>query len=1077
MKHLRKLLDIKAGEGKPTAILFAYFFFFGATITAGKTARDAYFLSRFDITYLPLMFLIAAGAVAIIAIINYFASKRIDLVRNFFFTIALSGLFFAASLMVIQTNLNGMMIPFLYVWIDVITIVINFQFVIYAGMVFNSRQARRLFGSILCGSPIARIVIGAGIHPFVGQFGSDCLLTLTSGFILCCVLMAWIAGPYIYRNQTGNNRQPETGKSKSNGSLDGYLKMLALATGAAAVATVIIEYQFLIFSKHAFPSEERLASFFGAFYSVTGFIALFTQIILTRWILTRFGILSAMRILPTGLGIGAIAILFNPSFLSAMIGRVSEQVTKFSLNKTSFDLLWVPVSPDQKQRKKLFIDDTIKTGMQGLTGIFIYALVRVWPLPYPLLMQLLSLVVLISLGIWFLTTFHLKKGYISALASAIEKRQLDFKQMRIDITDSDIVRTIEEALNSNEEAKQVFALELISDLPLAPWANALRKLFKNGSPSVQAKILSMMAEYPDILPNADIRKTIEEHGDLTSDALIIAGKRQMNEMIPTLNHILEDTKPENAGVCAAAATALLMMNKDNCDAARLAIERMLYSEDDNLKAITLRMLHYIPEYLTGTQLQGYCVSDSVHVCDAALDIAHHRYHVSLIPSIINCLKHPQTRSAARKALEVYPSGEVIDAMAKMLIRDGTDTDHKVQITRTLKDYPYPRSISVLVQMLKHRLLVIQSESIDALLKIARQTPLSVEVLQQLDEESRNIARRIYELYHMMELVVKGPEGLLLSDLFTSEIDKRTSMLIKLLVLPVPGIPIETCFKHEKYEYGPQADNLREIFDNTLTRSVCGYVLPLLQDVSIEQRCMAGEHYFSDLPDNLDLELIRLIRSSDEYYRIIGLDYAISQCCSKVLEQIDSSTIKNQTIHDEIISRHIKRNSKAFIDLPLFFEAQSQKPEKELNMLSILEKTIILRDTNLFEGVQGEEIYHVAQVMEEERLTKGEALFKSGDKGDYLYIIVTGEILIHLDKTELNRHCKGDYFGEMALLDDSPRSADATALDETLLLRINQENFLDIMMDHKEVRRSIMRKLNDRSRRLTDKYSEAKYSEA
>ena len=141
------------------------------------------------------------------------------------------------------------------------------------------------------------------------------------------------------------------------------------------------------------------------------------------------------------------------------------------------------------------------------------------------------------------------------------------------------------------------------------------------------------------------------------------------------------------------------------------------------------------------------------------------------------------------------------------------------------------------------------------------------------------------------------------------------------------------------------------------------------------------------------------------------------------------------------------------------------------MLSILEKTIILKGTNLFEGVPGESIYHVAQVMEEERLEKGFHLFEKGDKGDYFYIIVTGKILIHIGETELNRHHKGEYFGEMALLDDTPRSTNATALEETLLLKISQDNFLDIMMDHKEVRRSIMRILNERFRKLTDQYAD------
>ena len=142
------------------------------------------------------------------------------------------------------------------------------------------------------------------------------------------------------------------------------------------------------------------------------------------------------------------------------------------------------------------------------------------------------------------------------------------------------------------------------------------------------------------------------------------------------------------------------------------------------------------------------------------------------------------------------------------------------------------------------------------------------------------------------------------------------------------------------------------------------------------------------------------------------------------------------------------------------------------MLSILEKTFILRSTNLFEGVPGEDIYHVAQVMEEERLGKDTVLFERGDKGEFFYIIVTGEILIHIEATELNRHGKGEYFGEMALLDDSPRSTSATAVEETLLLKINQDNFLDIMMDRREVRRSIMRILNERFRKLTDQYARA-----
>lgn len=75
MKRLHRLLNIREGEGRQVFILFTYFFFFGATLTVSKTARDAYFVNRFDVSYLPLMFIAAACVVALIQAIHGLVSK------------------------------------------------------------------------------------------------------------------------------------------------------------------------------------------------------------------------------------------------------------------------------------------------------------------------------------------------------------------------------------------------------------------------------------------------------------------------------------------------------------------------------------------------------------------------------------------------------------------------------------------------------------------------------------------------------------------------------------------------------------------------------------------------------------------------------------------------------------------------------------------------------------------------------------------------------------------------------------------------------------------------------------------
>lgn len=81
---------------------------------------------------------------------------------------------------------------------------------------------------------------------------------------------------------------------------------------------------------------------------------------------------------------------------------------------------------------------------------------------------------------------------------------------------------------------------------------------------------------------------------------------------------------------------------------------------------------------------------------------------------------------------------------------------------------------------------------------------------------------------------------------------------------------------------------------------------------------------------------------------------------------------------------------------------------------------------------------------EKKLTSGEVLFKEGDKGDVMYLIREGKIKIakgHGDDEKVLAVLKeGDFFGEMAIIDNSPRSASAIAASEVSLLVIDKDTF-------------------------------------
>jgi len=100
-------------------------------------------------------------------------------------------------------------------------------------------------------------------------------------------------------------------------------------------------------------------------------------------------------------------------------------------------------------------------------------------------------------------------------------------------------------------------------------------------------------------------------------------------------------------------------------------------------------------------------------------------------------------------------------------------------------------------------------------------------------------------------------------------------------------------------------------------------------------------------------------------------------------------------------------------------------------------TDLLKQIPLFESLLDSERQRLASLLKRHSLSKGEILFHKGDVGSAFFIIIKGLIKIGVsnkmgDEVTLARLRDGDFFGEMALLDEQPRSADATALEDSTM---------------------------------------------
>ena len=283
------------------------------------------------------------------------------------------------------------------------------------------------------------------------------------------------------------------------------------------------------------------------------------------------------------------------------------------------------------------------------------------------------------------------------MQTAIAKRQIDFEELNVDVQDAAMVKTIEETLSSNDEIKQLFALEIIEGLPLSSWKKTIKRLFNDGAPEVQKRILSMAWDEESIISNEDIIQAMNNNNSVSAEATIVVGRRKLKDALPDLENLLLNS--DNQDVSAAAAAAILQIESGPTDKAKMILNNMLDEQDDTKQATALKRLIYNDQILTNDKLKSFLNHNSEIISNVALNIAEKRKDESLVPAIISNLSIAQTSIQARQTLKSF-SEELINEQFKQLIEsNATSRKLRLGIIRTLREYPNEDSIELLISQL------------------------------------------------------------------------------------------------------------------------------------------------------------------------------------------------------------------------------------------------------------------------------------------------------------------------------------------------------------------------------------------
>ena len=128
-------------------------------------------------------------------------------------------------------------------------------------------------------------------------------------------------------------------------------------------------------------------------------------------------------------------------------------------------------------------------------------------------------------------------------------------------------------------------------------------------------------------------------------------------------------------------------------------------------------------------------------------------------------------------------------------------------------------------------------------------------------------------------------------------------------------------------------------------------------------------------------------------------------------------------------------------------------------------TAFLKQVPFFSEVSNKSLEHLCEELNSEHINKNDFIFKKGDVGEAMYVILKGQVKVHEKEHIYGYLSAGDCFGEYALIDNQTRSASITTVEDTSVLKIERHHFLDLMTNDSGFAQGILAVMIKRHREL------------
>jgi len=1039
---LNNLLGVRKGEATTAWMMFAYSFLAMTSYNIVKPLTRGKPVEQLGPQWMPLILLAAVLVIGVL--MQGYSRATARLPGRSVVPVTLSGLIAVLVAFRVVFDSGDVWVPVaLYVFGLIFGILVISQFWTIANDIYDVRQARRLFGFIGGGAALGGAMGNAITLFFLQEIGERNLLLVSAAFLAICAVLVTA----ILRRQAVTANLATAGEERGVGGSEAirllresrHLQLIALIIGFATLASTIGEQQLYLMAKVSVSgSITEFLSKVGVYLSIVSFIV---QVALTGVIHRSFGLAVALLILPFGLGTMALVILATGAIWAPAASNVFDRSIRYSLDKTTREVLFLPLPSDLKARAKPFVDVTVDRFGKAMGALLMLAINPPLPGRVSIAWQTVSYLSLGVVGLWAFAAMVARREYLRSFRRSLDTRVIEPASVRVTVADAATIEALVEELAHPDEVSVLYAIDMLEMLDRRHLITPL--LLQHVSPAVRVRALralaSIRADVAERWRPAVVGLLQDPDVDVRAAAVHALARLAGEDAPAMMRGFLDDPNP---GVAAMAAAALAD-STETADAGRAMDALAAMVRDDRAQSAPLRREAAIalgrirnPEFRT--LLVPLLNDPDVGVSRAAIGSARlvGAGDARFVPALVSLLGHRVLKTQARDTLVSFGDAAMAP-LAFFLTDQGEHVWVRRHVPATLAELPQQASMDVLVGALGDPDGFLRFKIIEAIETLKRDHPhltlpspaIESLVLKETTRYFTYLTLRFNLMHHD-----EHAGGSLLVRALDDKLERTLDRVYRLLGLLHPWQDIAAV----RYALNGQDARLRaravEYLDNLLAGAIRRRVMAIVDDMPLADKVRAANDVLRSRPRGLDDTLAQLVHEPDPVVSAAAIEFVTHRSRWALVDDLEYISARRA-------SDHLVADAAAWA-----LRARAGTANGAAGALPIVALADRLRSIRLFDFVSVDELFRIAATGRQVRYEAGHRLYEQGRSIDDVHFLIDGGARVGGDGAAPDVNAPATLALE-DMLEGRPSGHTVTTTRPTVSLSLNASALLTMMADN------------------------------